>query len=388
MSTNGRRQLVARIARRGLVLATIFAVALVCTTGSRAQLSTPPGPDVKPAAAAANATPAPAAAAKPAVSPANLPAAPAAQAPSKGSHEGIAVHGYWVIDVRNSDGTLAKHLEFENQLCTSFSDGLSSQPIVGGDSILQSLLTGTASAGAWSIVVGAPDSTSASEPNCAIAPYAFLTQQSVFAPSLYGTPDCQVVTVTNNGITMPVTRCYGAVFGFPLATTCQFQNPDGETFVFPGSNYVAKFCNTTLTESTSQSGATITLSAQFIAQENVQISAVGTDLFTCTGTPGPPRPTDCANIGADAVNSLGVANTPCTILGSGGEEEFQSFVNFTGCIPGDTTSVVAIKTQTVSNVPGRAPFSGVVLNGMNGVPAAFNVSAGQTVAVNWTLSFQ
>lgn len=32
------------------------------------------------------------------------------------AREGIAVHGHWVIDVRNADGTLASHHEFENAL--------------------------------------------------------------------------------------------------------------------------------------------------------------------------------------------------------------------------------------------------------------------------------
>jgi hypothetical protein len=32
--------------------------------------------------------------------------------------EGIKVHGYWVIDVRNADGSLAEHHEFENSLVT------------------------------------------------------------------------------------------------------------------------------------------------------------------------------------------------------------------------------------------------------------------------------
>jgi len=36
--------------------------------------------------------------------------------PNSGSKQGIKVHGHWVIDVRNPDGTLAQHHEFENSL--------------------------------------------------------------------------------------------------------------------------------------------------------------------------------------------------------------------------------------------------------------------------------
>jgi hypothetical protein len=36
--------------------------------------------------------------------------------PAGGKREGIHVHGHWTIDVRNRDGTLATHREFENSL--------------------------------------------------------------------------------------------------------------------------------------------------------------------------------------------------------------------------------------------------------------------------------
>jgi len=41
------------------------------------------------------------------------PESPSSGKPGK---EGIKVHGQWVINVKNPDGTLAKHLEFENSL--------------------------------------------------------------------------------------------------------------------------------------------------------------------------------------------------------------------------------------------------------------------------------
>jgi hypothetical protein len=39
-----------------------------------------------------------------------------AAAPAKPGNEGIKVHGHWTIDVKNPDGTLAQHHEFENSL--------------------------------------------------------------------------------------------------------------------------------------------------------------------------------------------------------------------------------------------------------------------------------
>ena len=56
--------------------------------------------------------------------------APAAFA--QGPQEGIKVHGHWAIEVRNPDGTLASHTEFENAL------------MPGGAGILAMLLGRTA----------------------------------------------------------------------------------------------------------------------------------------------------------------------------------------------------------------------------------------------------
>ena len=53
---------------------------------------------------------------------------------------GIRVHGHWVIDVRNPDGTVAEHREFDNSLVTGGS-------LVSGAELLAGLLTGNLSAG-------------------------------------------------------------------------------------------------------------------------------------------------------------------------------------------------------------------------------------------------
>jgi hypothetical protein len=57
--------------------------------------------------------------------------APRAARPTpSGQREGIIVHGYWVIDVRNPNGKLVSHTEFENSLQT------------GGQFLLATLLKG------------------------------------------------------------------------------------------------------------------------------------------------------------------------------------------------------------------------------------------------------
>jgi len=61
-----------------------------------------------------------------------------------GAAQGIKVHGHWVIDVKNPDGTLATHREFENSL-TGANQG---QLLLGG------LLSGYYVAGDYAIQLG------------------------------------------------------------------------------------------------------------------------------------------------------------------------------------------------------------------------------------------
>jgi hypothetical protein len=80
----------------------------------------------------------------------------------RGPGEGIKVHGHWTIDVKNPDGSLASHHEFENALLS------------GGGSALSSILThSTTQLLGWGIVLSqtstTQDSLSVAEP--AVAPY-------------------------------------------------------------------------------------------------------------------------------------------------------------------------------------------------------------------------
>ncbi len=62
-----------------------------------------------------------------------------------GNHEGIKVHGHWTIEVRNPDGTLVTHREFENSIQSS------------GTAALASLLAGNQLLGPWQVdLIGSP----------------------------------------------------------------------------------------------------------------------------------------------------------------------------------------------------------------------------------------
>lgn len=68
--------------------------------------------------------------------------APATRAKSGGgNHEGITVHGHWVIEVKNPDGKVAARREFENTLQNTGAD------------LLVGLLYGQFSAGFWDVRV-------------------------------------------------------------------------------------------------------------------------------------------------------------------------------------------------------------------------------------------
>src|SRR5271154_2290304 len=60
--------------------------------------------------------------------------------PKGTQNEGIKVHGHWTIEVRNPDGKVVTHREFENAIVKG-----------QGDVALAQLLSGSQSAGAWGV---------------------------------------------------------------------------------------------------------------------------------------------------------------------------------------------------------------------------------------------
>jgi len=64
---------------------------------------------------------------------------PAAVARAQAPQEGIKVHGHWVIDIRNPDGSLASHLDFENALTPT------------GAQVLSDILSRRYTTGFWAV---------------------------------------------------------------------------------------------------------------------------------------------------------------------------------------------------------------------------------------------
>jgi hypothetical protein len=110
----------------GRALALLFSLALVLFCAAPSWAQTAPS------------------AAKSSAKPATATTAPAQHAkPNGGNHEGITVHGHWVITVKNPDGTVATRREFEN--------GLNMGNGTGGTGLLASILGRAASVGSWGI---------------------------------------------------------------------------------------------------------------------------------------------------------------------------------------------------------------------------------------------
>jgi hypothetical protein len=139
MKTNGKHEIVARINRGVLIFAALLGMVLSAAGTSNGQTSAtqPPISNVNPAGAE--------------------PGSESAPASSKPKSEGIKVHGHWTIEVRNPDGSLDKHVEFENSLIPSL-----------GANLLENFMLGMYTPGAYTIqLLG---NTSAQTPASAAPP--------------------------------------------------------------------------------------------------------------------------------------------------------------------------------------------------------------------------
>jgi hypothetical protein len=120
MKTNREYESVARIARQGVKLAALFAMMVSIAGTSRAQSQTtaskPAPADAATSAQIAVVDTAKVTSSATATKPTAETAAPAGQVVPKGQQEGIKLHGHWTIEVRNPNGTVASHQEFENSL--------------------------------------------------------------------------------------------------------------------------------------------------------------------------------------------------------------------------------------------------------------------------------
>lgn len=193
MKMNGKHEMLTHIARPGLLLAALLAMVLSSPAIIRGQSTEPAAPaqSAKPVAGPAAANQAPVAAAMPSAAPAKAAESLEEESPNKGTQEGIKIHAHWTIEVRNPDGKVQSHTEFENSL------------LGNGPLMLASLLAGQASSGGgWQIALDNNNQSLAPCANASGAPAAcFIVPQPGLVPGCAGSicsQYFQTLTVTPN----------------------------------------------------------------------------------------------------------------------------------------------------------------------------------------------
>jgi hypothetical protein len=186
-----------------------------------------------------------------------------------GSHEGIKVHGHWTIEVRGTDGSLVRHVEFENSLDAGFTTGgqvISVYP--GGAAYLSAVLTGqwaapgVNSSSTWVIALVGPAGLTNfynTDPNgpCAVGFDACLITSGTTCVTVAGT-SCNLsiatlgttpaftgirlsgsVAATQNGQVVTVATLVGSVSCVVTSTSCLPPSATNASFTsstnFPGA---------------------------------------------------------------------------------------------------------------------------------------------------------
>jgi hypothetical protein len=172
MKTNRKHELIAQIAHASFAAAALLVLVLSAAGISRAQ--------------------------SPAPKPATISAAPAAsQSAPKGHHEGITIYGQWVIEVKNPDGKVVEHREFDNSLVGP--NG------VYGSNVLAGLISGFWTVGPWIINFDGTVSPCSTAPN----PGGGCTIVSPNATTVVSGYPCSTSVATAS----PQPNCYATLVG-------------------------------------------------------------------------------------------------------------------------------------------------------------------------------
>jgi hypothetical protein len=228
VSTNDQREFIAPITRKRLALCASMALILSASGVSRAQsesAQTAPTAELNRSAFHVQA-----AAMAEQSSPTNEPR-------PKGKNEGITIHGHWTIEVRNPDGKVVAHREFENSLV----------PV--GKNVLASLLSNTAVVGSWVVYLC---HTGGKSVNCLLPGDVLDLAQ---AGSLWGSPsNCPSTPSTYKGIT---TYCFATLTNPAPSASMMLtgsipNSPLSGTFVIDTVETSITTCNSTPSKGYSQ----------------------------------------------------------------------------------------------------------------------------------------
>jgi hypothetical protein len=260
---------VLRAAMGILGLAGLAGVALICAGLTRAQTA----PAKTTQAAAQNPT--------------------AKKAAPKGQSEGIKVHGHWVIEVKNPDGKVVSHTEFENSYVTA-------------QAVLPNMLSRHLTYGEWGVLLG--NSSSSQSPCGALATAPLSVDDSVEGNNL----TTNICVISESGPAIGAQN--------PNATPC-----------LPA----AGSCSQNLMVGLNSAQTSIVLSGSVFATNPGTINSVETVISSC-GTL--LSPTACAtettpDSGSDAVWTFSAASLPAQGSGScGGTGQPSCTVNITAAL--------------------------------------------------------
>jgi hypothetical protein len=183
-------------------------------------------------------------------------------APNSPSNQGIKVHGHWVLQVKNADGTLGERREFDNSL-VGFGTNTS------GDQVLAALLTGTATVGDLAVAFISGDATGVDpstlcEGNRAATPRCFMLVarndslagglnsdlQSGLNDAVYFSPSVKIVLSGNFGVpatlgtagSITVVQTYAGLCSVP-GINGFMQSISGQINTFQQSTVAPASCN-------------------------------------------------------------------------------------------------------------------------------------------------
>jgi hypothetical protein len=258
-------------------------------------------------------------------------APPAEQHSGGGMHQGITVHGHWVIEVRNPDGSLAQRREFENSL----------QP--NGQLGIAALLAGNVTGGGLAVVLNGNSIQWRFSSNGGAVQWTDLPSSSPCTFFDDGKqPGPCLITSYNNGQQPFIhdfcgvpSASYGCSFNLSVAA------PTLGSYLEPSSS------GYNVTTYGINGSSTVTLTGSIIAAAAGTLTDVETWEFACV-----------TSATAQACNS----STPPTGEGAGSQSK---------------APVGVFYTLTERN-----------LDGMNGDPPSVTVAAMQSINVSVTLSFQ
>lgn len=342
---NGKmeRKLVERMSGSALAVILCIGLVLLCGTAVRAAQSATSSAKMRVRSAAGAA---------------NAPAHPAKS--NGGNHEGITVHGWWTIEVRDPDGKVVTHREFENTLNSS------------GGQVLSDLLLGSAVPGGFDIHLAGPNGS-----------------LIINTPSVAASGICAV---------------FGAICSATLVST-----PSAGGFTLSGQFNVPALAAGSITQVSTD---------VYVCGNGTNIGNIGP--LTVSNVPVPLEPTACVapfpfGSGVTVTNGLG----SLAISGPGVNYKVGDIVTVQGGSGAGTAEILATDanggaTQATILAPGTGYTAGTeVATGGSGfglvfkvVPftentpaavgypftsapiAAINVTGGQTVAASVQISFQ